>query len=666
MSAPASTNMATGFASHILGLAPRAATNSSSSISKEGDAMYSNEQFLGLFNLILLVIIFFFFLASVPRAIARFRHPGAWQTGWILKQRKSYVRRATDAIRRSLHMPEYPSMPSRRPTIKEGLVNGAAAFATDDSDEGHENNPGKQVAPIRRISRKGPAIAPAHVPSWATLFHPFASTLGRPFFATGLSNGQALLYLLYTAFFITFAFVITYGTVSIARAGWLVIGNIPLMVALGAKNSIISVLVGSNYGKVNFIHRWIGKLMFIASVWHVFGYLVVWLTRGTIDDAAKHVSAWAAFAGLSIIAIASLPIIRRLTYNFFYHAHWIGYTVLLVAICFHVTEAIYWVLGALFIIGLDHVCRLLKSTIVSATITALPDLQCTRVEIPYLTRGWRAGQHVRIHALSFSKMGFFGSFMEVHPFTIASVSENGRGDGMVLYVKKTGDWTKKLYNAASVTQANTDTVYEEKVGYTVALEKGFGSGATMRMLVEGPYGGPEGHAVISSFSSAFVLVGGSGITYGLACVGELIRDTEALQARTRLIHLVWIVQDPAAVFPILPNLVSFLDRTNYMPTLSIQISIHYTRASASAFSPRSASLPKSRRLEVQPGRPNILDLLSGFVEKTNALARGRGGMSGVAVLSCGPKGLTEQVKKAARGLSADARSGVGGVEFIDE
>lgn len=141
-------------------------------------------------------------------------------------------------------------------------------------------------------------------------------------------------------------------------------------------------------------------------------------------------------------------------------------------------------------------------------------------------------------------MGFFGSFMEVHPFTIASVSENSRGDGLVLYVKKTGDWTKKLYNAAAVTRANTDTVYEEKVGYTVALEKGFGSGATMKMLVEGPYGGHEGHATMASFTSAFVFVGGSGITYGLSCVGELIRDSEALQARTRLIHLVWVVQDP--------------------------------------------------------------------------------------------------------------------------
>lgn len=338
-----------------------------------------------------------------------------------------------------------------------------------------------------------------------------------------------------------------------------------------------------------------------------------------------------------------------------------------------------------------QVCRLLKSTIVSATITALPELQCTRVEIPYLTRGWRAGQHVRIRALSASKMGLFGSVMEVHPFTIASVSENAGGEGLVLYVKKAGDWTQKLYDAAAATNVDTDTIYEEKVGgYAVPLEKGFGSGATMRMLVDGPYGGPTGHAVLSSFSSAFVLVGGSGITYGLSCVGELIRDSEALQARTRLIHLIWVVQDPgeyqndslhlclhtsahepiplpAALFPILPTLTSFLDRTSYMPTLSVHISVHYTRASPSAFSPRSASLPKSKHLEVRPGRPDVAGLLSGFVEKTNALARGRAGMSGVAVLSCGPKGLTEQVKAAAAGgLSADARSGVGGVEFIDE
>lgn len=72
--------------------------------------------------------------------------------------------------------------------------------------------------------------------------------------------------------------------------------------------------------------------MFIASIYHVLGYLVIWLTKGTIDKAATHVSAWAAFIGLFVVAVASLPIVRRSTYNVFFHAHWIGYMVLMLAV----------------------------------------------------------------------------------------------------------------------------------------------------------------------------------------------------------------------------------------------------------------------------------------------------------------------------------------------
>jgi len=276
-----------------------------------------------------------------------------------------------------------------------------------------------------------------------------------------------------------------------------------------------------------------------------------------------------------------------------------------------------------------------------------------------------------------SKMGI-GAFFEVHPFTIASVSENVGGEGIVLYIKKTGDWTKKLYAAADFGAAPE---FEEKTSIhtlgddkplgrrkVVKVEKGFGSGGTMKMIVEGPYGGP-GHAVISSFSSAFVVVGGSGITFGLACVEEMIRDTEALQSRVRMIHLVWVVQDPSSLIPLLRNLTAFLNRTTYTPTISLKISIHYTRAASASFSKKLKdmdihTLPK--HMHVRPGRPQVSEYLSAFVDTTDTIARGRSGLTGVAVLACGPAGLTDDVRAAVAGISAEAKNSVGGIEFIEE
>ena len=115
----------------------------------------------------------------------------------------------------------------------------------------------------------------------------------------------------------------------------------------------------------------------------------------------------------------------------------------------------------------DHLMRILKSRITTAIVHPVPDLDSTRVEISKYNAGWRAGQHIRLRVLS-SGMGWLG-WAEIHPFTIASVSRGQ--DGIVLICKKTGTWTKNLYEIA------------KSGGYT----KGE-TGRNITVVVEGPYG----------------------------------------------------------------------------------------------------------------------------------------------------------------------------------
>jgi len=193
-----------------------------------------------------------------------------------------------------------------------------------------------------------------------------------------------------------------------------------------------------------------------------------------------------------------------------------------------------------------------------------------------------------------------------------------------------------------------------------------GSGATMKMIVEGPYGGPC-LTMYASFTSAFVIVGGSGITYGLSVVEELIRDIENLQARTRMIQFLWVVQDPTCILPLLPELASLLNRVSYIPTVTLKLCIHYTRAVSPSFASRlkvMKGLPKNVTLEA--GRPNVQNILGTFVQKTDGMSRGKGGLTGIAVAVCGPKGLAEDVRNAAAAISTDARKSVGGVEVVEE
>ncbi|KAG8939544.1 hypothetical protein FRC00_013816, partial [Tulasnella sp. 408] len=421
-----------------------------------------------------------------------------------------------------------------------------------------------------------------------------------------------------------------------------------------------------------------------------------------------HVDAWLAFAGFAMIAVFSLPVFRRSSYRLFFNAHWIGYLVYLIAICYHVEQALYWSLATFFILGLDYICRLVKSHYTTVTLTPLPDLRATRIEVPHLTRGWKAGQHVRLRAFTF-KLGFF-AFAEAHPFTIASVSENRNGQGVILYVKSAGDWTKKLYDAASepgksglekggmYLNSNSSLASLETLGRE-ELEKGkvpaydhyatgekgvgvfatragaastrtlvgFGSGTTMKMVVEGPYGGPCSHMMRSSFTSSLVVVGGSGITYGLSVVEELIRDVEKLQSRTRLIGLIWIVTDPACLIPLLPTLTSLFNRVSYIPSVRFTLTVHYTRAVSPSFSAKLKTLPGGglpRNISLEAGRPDFKHVVEDFVRwKTNRLARGSDGLSGVLVGVCGPGALAQSVREGVDALDDGVRRNVGGVEI---
>jgi hypothetical protein len=81
-------------------------------------------------------------------------------------------------------------------------------------------------------------------------------------------------------------------------------------------------------------------------------------------------------------------------------------------------------------------------------------------------------------------------------------------------------------------------------GSTSSTEKGagFGMGSRVKVVIEGPYGGP-GSAIPSSFSSALVVVGGSGITFGTSTTEELIVAAETGSVRTKYVELVWVVQE---------------------------------------------------------------------------------------------------------------------------
>jgi len=389
------------------------------------------------------------------------------------------------------------------------------------------------------------------------------------------------------------------------------------------------------------LHRFGGTLIAIAATLHSTGYFYEWSIAGTLQEHIQQptfIYKIIALQGLNILAIFSTAYWRQKHYNVFMFSHIVGMIMFFTGVCLHAPAAIPWVVVATSIYGLDHLIRIVKSRISEVTLRPMQDLGLVRVEIPHINAGWRAGQHVRLRVLS-SGMGPLG-WTEVHPFTIASVG----GDGMVLMCKKTGkagSWTSKLYDMATGSASPEKAVTSTKA----------------KVIIEGPYGG-IGHTMMDKYSGALFICGGSGITFALAAMQELIQKDIAGRSCVKTLELVWCVQNPDSLMSMLPT---FTSLTQQAPFTDVRVSVYYTRSSVSDPNKLYGYLPPN--ITLTPSRPKINTILDSMVERTCSVVHKP---TGVFVGTCGPVSLAEQVRSAVGQVNCSRRQAVGGLELCEE
>ncbi|KAF8960642.1 hypothetical protein BDZ97DRAFT_1922018 [Flammula alnicola] len=474
-------------------------TNSTAPPAGGGEPVVDDETLLFHITLILIALLGAYALVRLPRAFALFRTSGEWLNGHFLHHT--------------------PHRPSARPFVIR-----------------NRNGPTMPNASQRRVLRSSCAsrlISP-HASSRCAPARPLHARIAPGFSVTQLFIVVMWFYwLVYAGFYRSNIF--TDGV----RTGWICIAQLPFVYAFAQKNSILGSLMGYGYEKLNFLHRFVGRLVVLAANMHAFHYFYKWTLKGTFADSIKELEfVWAMVALIcfDMLFFCSTKYGREKSYNLFLATHIVGFILVLPAIYYHIPDLLPYILACVGIFALDHV------------------LEMTRVEIPNVNAGWRAGQHVRLRVMS-TGMGWIG-WAEVHPFTIANVSKSE--EGMVLMCKKAGRWTRNLYEIA------------KKAEYT---EGGMGK---VKVVVEGPYG-----------SDPKDLAG---------------------ESRVKIIELVWIIPDPACLAPLLPTLSSLLQQSVFTP---LRISVFYTRAPtgqqpaffASSSAGPFSGLPPMSESDASPQRP---------------------------------------------------------------
>lgn len=113
------------------------------------------------------------------------------------------------------------------------------------------------------------------------------------------------------------------------RAGFLAIAQFPPLFLFATKNSILSLLLGPGHGyeKLNYIHRWLGRGMFVAVVIH--GSL--WLRNHIHWDLAilgetKEGTGIAGLVFLCLIVFSSIRPVRRIRWEVFWVMQYVPYS----------------------------------------------------------------------------------------------------------------------------------------------------------------------------------------------------------------------------------------------------------------------------------------------------------------------------------------------------
>ena len=226
----------------------------------------SNDEIAFYTDVLILFVLLFFTLTSLPRIIARLTHGSAWRDGWIILRGASsstppapfsQTNESAYTLSRKPTLSRNPTL-SRKATLNEKTLGlggmGSTESETYESSFGPYDGTPKplshvNVLPHLRNARGEAGREPLRVRSYHAMLHPISRPLSARY--AGYSMGQYVVLLVYAVLMGVAMFLYASPVNNIKRAGYVCISQIPVVFALGTKNSLVGWLVGMGYEKVS-------------------------------------------------------------------------------------------------------------------------------------------------------------------------------------------------------------------------------------------------------------------------------------------------------------------------------------------------------------------------------------------------------------------------------
>lgn len=341
------------------------------------------------------------------------------------------------------------------------------------------------------------------------------------------------------------------------RTGFIAATQLPLVVLLAGKNNIIGYLIGSSYERLNWLHRWAARSLFLTVTIHMGFWFTDWKQYDYIKVKLKTDAitkrGFAAWCILLWIVLSSFAPTRRLSYEFFVIQHIITFVGFFAAVYMHLpSEVKVWVWLPIGFYIFDRATRTAwllwanlsffhpktragQSWALEASLESLSG-GMTKVVIKNPPISWRPGQHLFLACHGISPF-------QSHPFTIASLPQDGQ---MEFVIKSKSGYTKRLLGRAERQLAlptATGNAHERRV---------------CSVVIDGPYGYMR---PLRQFDSVLLVAGSNGIAFTLPLMRDIVAGWTASasataprwflmssqNSATRFIKFVWIIKSQAQV-----------------------------------------------------------------------------------------------------------------------
>ncbi|KAH4927308.1 hypothetical protein HBI25_134560 [Parastagonospora nodorum] len=315
------------------------------------------------------------------------------------------------------------------------------------------------------------------------------------------------------------------------------------LLAMRAPYSPVQWLTRCSHEQLKAAHQILGRIVFLLFSLHGIFYLNFFIISGFL---AKRIKDWDVIWGIVSIALfatistTALAFVRRRSYRVFFISHIAIANFIILPMWLHVSHIRIFVYQVIFVEALHLVFRALRLKVYQGTIRLLPGTNLTQIRIPLPDNSsaleWKPGQHVYLSKPwgKATSPSFYQQWLmtnKTNPFTIASIPSKDKE--LLLVARTLKGNTKYLAELAQkLAQGGSGIPMLPIAGGDIPI---------LPIALEGPYGASSRLPDLSDYDRVLLVAGGVGATFIMPIYRSIVEMHDPSPAGTQ-IRCVWAVQ----------------------------------------------------------------------------------------------------------------------------